>query len=125
MIFLGIKGPKNPFAHGNQKSYFSIYFLQKKRPRIKLLRIKRCKHNDVKLKREVLNIFSVMEVNMIEKMKYIFDYQRFSSNNRLSEMIEEVERRYTALSDEDLFFVSAAGEPCRMDDENVKSGRTT
>ena len=39
-------------------------------------------------------------------------------------MIEDVERRYTELSDEDLFFVSAAGESYRMDDENDNSGRT-
>jgi hypothetical protein len=33
-------------------------------------------------------------------------------------MIEDVQQRYTSLSDEDLFFVSAAGESYRMDDEN-------
>jgi hypothetical protein len=46
------------------------------------------------------------------------DYQRFSPNSRLSEMIDKVEQRYTELNDEDLFFVAAAGESYRMDDEN-------
>ena len=59
-----------------------------------------------------------MEVNMINKIKYTLDYQKFSPNSRLSKMIADTERRYTALSDEDLFFVSAAGESYRMDDEN-------
>ena len=65
--------------------------------------------------------FSAMEVNMINKMKYTLDYQKFSPNSRLSKMIESVEERYSELSDEDLLFVSAAGESYRMDDENVKS----
>ena len=55
---------------------------------------------------------------MINRMKTIFDYQRFSPNSRLSAMIDKVEQRYTALQDDDLFFVSAAGESYRMDDEN-------
>ena len=55
---------------------------------------------------------------MIKKIKYTLDYQKFSPNSRLSQMIEDVESRYTALSDEDLFFVSAAGESYRMDDED-------
>ena len=55
---------------------------------------------------------------MINRIKNTFDYQKFSPNSRLSKMIEDVERRYTELSDEDLFFVSAAGESYRMDDEN-------
>ena len=62
---------------------------------------------------------------MINKMKYTLDYQKFSPNSRLSKMIDSVEQRYTELSDEDLLFVSAAGESYRMDDENVKSDRTT
>ena len=61
---------------------------------------------------------------MINKIKYTFDYQKFSPNSRLNKMIEDVERRYTALSDEDLFFVSAAGDPYRMDDENDNADRT-
>ena len=55
---------------------------------------------------------------MINRIKNTFDYQKFSPNSRLNKMIESVERRYSELSDEDLFFVSAAGESYRMDDEN-------
>lgn len=63
---------------------------------------------------------------MIKKMKHTFDYQKFSPNSRLSKMIEDVQQRYMEqssmeLSDEDLFFVAAAGDAYRMDDENVKS----
>jgi hypothetical protein len=58
-------------------------------------------------------------------MQYTFDYQKFSPNSRLNKMIEDVERRYTELSDEDLFFVSAAGESYRMDDMNVNSDGIT
>lgn len=62
--------------------------------------------------------FSAMEVIMINRIKNTFDYQKFSPNSRLSKMIESVERRYSELSDKDLFFVSAAGESYRMDDKN-------
>lgn len=62
---------------------------------------------------------------MVKKIQYTFDYQRFSPNSRLREMIQDVERRYTALSDEDMLFVSAAGEPYRMDDENDNAAGTT
>ena len=62
---------------------------------------------------------------MINKMKYTLDYQKFSPNSRLSKMIDSVEQRYTELSDEDLLFVSAAGESYRMDDENVNPDRTS
>ena len=54
---------------------------------------------------------------MINKLKCIMDYQRFSPNSRLSEMIDSVEQRYTAISDADLSFVAAAGEICRADHE--------
>lgn len=57
-------------------------------------------------------------IYMINRMKKIFDYQRFSPNSRLSEIIDNVEQRYTQIHDDDLFFVAAAGEPNRMDDEN-------
>ena len=62
---------------------------------------------------------------MINRIKNTFDYQKFSPNSRLSKMIEDVERRYTELSDEDLFFVSAAGESYRMDDENDNANGIT
>ena len=61
---------------------------------------------------------------MIQKIKYTFDYQKFSPNSRLGEIIEDVQRRYTALSDEDLLIVSAAGESYRMDEDNGESNRT-
>lgn len=54
----------------------------------------------------------------MKNLKTIFDYQRFSPNSRMSTMIEDVERRYTELDDEDLFFVAAAGEAYRMEDEH-------
>ena len=61
---------------------------------------------------------------MINKLKKTMDYQRFSPNSRLNEIIEDVQRRYTALSDEDLLIVSAAGESYRMDEDNGESNRT-
>lgn len=64
-----------------------------------------------------------MEAAIMKNLKLTFDYQRFSPNSRLSAMIEDVESRYTELSDEDLFFVAAAGEAYRMDDENDNPDR--
>ncbi len=48
---------------------------------------------------------------MENKLKSIFEYQRFENNGRLAGMIAETEERYSAteLSDEALFFVNAAG----------------
>ena len=43
-------------------------------------------------------------------LKRVFDYQRFSPNRRLSKMIAETQNRYQALSDDDLFHVTAAGD---------------
>ena len=71
------------------------------------------------------NSLLILEAHMINRMKNIFDYQRFSPNSRLSEMIDTVEQRYTELQDEDLFFVAAAGESYRMDDENDTPVRKT
>lgn len=50
---------------------------------------------------------------MMEKMlKALFDFQKFSENTRLAEMISVTENRYcNALSDDDLENVNAAGEP--------------
>lgn len=64
-----------------------------------------------------------MEAAIMKNLKLTFDYQRFSPNSRLSAMIEDVESRYTELSDEDLLFVAAAGEAYRMDDENDNPDR--
>ena len=46
------------------------------------------------------------------KLETLFDFQKFEHNTKLDQMIRETENRYgTELSDEDLFFVSAAGLP--------------
>lgn len=47
---------------------------------------------------------------MIERIKLAFDYQRFESDGSLSDIIADTNCRYTELSDDDLSFVSAAGE---------------
>ena len=48
---------------------------------------------------------------MERTLRSLFEYQRFENNTRLGRMIAETENRYNAeLSDDDLFFVSAAGE---------------
>ena len=51
---------------------------------------------------------------MEDKLRKLFDYQRFAGNLRLQDVINETERRYSegeALSDDDMFFVAAAGTP--------------
>lgn len=55
---------------------------------------------------------------MEKKIKALLDYQRFSPNGRLEKMIAETERRYSALSDDDLSFVAAAGEEVIISDPN-------
>lgn len=49
----------------------------------------------------------------MEKMLYnLFDFQKFSGNERLAKLIVDTERRYgKALSDDELEGLSAAGEP--------------
>lgn len=48
---------------------------------------------------------------MENKLKNMFEYQRFSQNSRLSKIIADTEAKYaSALSDDDLDFVAAAGE---------------
>ena len=48
---------------------------------------------------------------MENKLKKLFDYQRFEQNERLEKLIWETEGRYTKeLSDDDLTLVNAAGE---------------
>lgn len=55
---------------------------------------------------------------MENKLKNMFEYQRFSQNSRLSKLIADTEAKYaTALSDDDLDFVAAAGE-FDIDEEN-------
>ena len=48
---------------------------------------------------------------MEQKIRMLFDLQRFSGNPRLNSIIGDVESRYAgALSDDDLELVSAAGD---------------
>lgn len=48
---------------------------------------------------------------MEKKLRQLFDFQKFSENLRLAEMIEETEKCYgKTLSDDDLEQVNAAGE---------------
>ena len=53
---------------------------------------------------------------MENKLRRVFEYQKFAANSRLGAMIAETERRYQALNDDDLFLVSAAGETDIMND---------
>ena len=47
---------------------------------------------------------------MEQKLKRLFDYQKFQRNSRLEAMLSEAEGRYdSSLSDDDLELVSAAG----------------
>lgn len=47
-----------------------------------------------------------------KKLTALFDYQRFAGNERLQALIADTENRcLNALSDDDLEWVSAAGEP--------------
>lgn len=49
---------------------------------------------------------------MEKQLKVLLDYQRIAQNARLAALIGAAEERYGyALSDEDLEWVSAAGEP--------------
>ena len=48
---------------------------------------------------------------MTNKLRSLFDYQRFANNEKLAARIAETENRYrNAVSDDELEFVSAAGE---------------
>lgn len=55
---------------------------------------------------------------MEKKLKQMFDYQAFSGNKEIDRMMKEAETRYgSALSDDDLFFVNAAGTDIDLDRE--------
>lgn len=48
---------------------------------------------------------------MEEKLKRLFDFQKFEKNEKLSALIEETQKRYAEeLSEEDLEQISAAGD---------------
>lgn len=50
--------------------------------------------------------------NAQEKLKLLFDYQRFAGNERLASLIQKAENGgATPLSDDDLTDVAAAGDP--------------
>ncbi len=56
---------------------------------------------------------------MENKIKNMFEYQRFSGNSKLASLIADTEARFdAALSDDDLEFVSAAGMPEMNEDED-------
>lgn len=53
---------------------------------------------------------------MEQKLRRLFDYQKFQRNPRLTAMIADVEERYDgAIADDALEWVNAAGEPEAMD----------
>ena len=53
-----------------------------------------------------------------KKLTALFDYQRFERNKRLQVLIEDTENRcMNALSDDDLEWVSAAGEETDLKDK--------
>ena len=48
---------------------------------------------------------------MESRLTGLFDYQKFAGHSRLSDMLADVDSRYgSALSDDDLELVSAAGD---------------
>lgn len=59
---------------------------------------------------------------MDNKLRKLFDYQRFEGNERLAKFISETESRYAKnLSDDDLSFVNAAGEPVTSGAINIEN----
>ena len=57
-------------------------------------------------------------MSMTKKLTALFDYQRFENNKRLQALIDETEARYLHnLSDDDLEWVSAAGEETDLKDK--------
>lgn len=53
-----------------------------------------------------------------KKLTALFDYQRFEHNKKLQALIEDTENRcMNALSDDDLEWVSAAGEETDLKDK--------
>ena len=48
--------------------------------------------------------------NTEQKLKKLFDFQKFQQNQKLSKMINEAESEGVELTDEELSFVNAAGE---------------
>ena len=58
-----------------------------------------------------------------KKLTALFDYQRFKRNKRLQALIEDTERRcLCSLSDDDLEWVSAAGEETDLKEKKGRAG---
>ena len=56
---------------------------------------------------------------MDEKLQKLFDFQCFQQNSRLAAIMDDVAKRYAnALTDDDLAFVSAAGEANRLAEDD-------
>ncbi|MCQ2419328.1 MAG: hypothetical protein MJ085_06020 [Clostridia bacterium] len=56
---------------------------------------------------------------MENKLKKLFEYQKFEQNERLAKLIAETEARQAAeISDDDLEFVAAAGDRLSPDENN-------
>ena len=51
---------------------------------------------------------------MEQKLKRLFDYQKFQRNSRLEAMLAEAEGKCAAIDDDALELVNAAGEPGLM-----------
>ena len=52
------------------------------------------------------------KLNIEETLEVLFDYQRFENDPALEQLIAETEEAFgNEISDEDLFGVSAAGDP--------------
>ena len=49
-------------------------------------------------------------INTEQKLKKLFDFQKFQQNQKLSKMINEAKSEGVELTDEELSFVNAAGE---------------
>lgn len=62
---------------------------------------------------------------MEQKLKSILDYQRFSPNRSLSAIIEDVEKRYYALDDDELSLIAAAGDTNIVNDLLEKKNEYT
>lgn len=65
----------------------------------------------------------------MNRIRKLFDYQRFEENERLTSMIRKTESRYLGsarqeLDEDDLFFVNAAGsaEACQKGDPIDETG---
>ncbi len=62
-------------------------------------------------------------INTTLKLKRLFDFQRFERNERLQSVIDDTESRcLCSLSDEDLEWVSAAGEETDLKDKKDGDG---